>query len=243
MFLLSPLFSPLRVGGSSACRRVRRESAPAGVSLSFVASNESNQSKDALHFAVPLRGLPSATCRRRSASDHGTPVQVTPPLDSLRIVSMALRAAARPGAEAKRGVMGCCEATTRIAPGPRGWRRGAQGVGAARVSALRQLTSRRLSERSGRRPRSEFGARPQNLSTAEQSAIGRPPPSGRLFFGDFLLAKQKKVTALSGAHPDAASRSERTRRKSRARLRYLSPNGRLYANQAWTSSARTGANP
>jgi hypothetical protein len=28
---------------------------------------------------------------------------------------------------------------------------------------------------------------------------------GRLFFGDFLLAKQKKVTALSGAHPDRVS--------------------------------------
>ena len=48
----------------------------------------------------------------------------------------------------------------------------------------------RLSERSGRRPRSEFCARPQTPSTAEQLALGRPPPSGRLFFGDFLLAKQ-----------------------------------------------------
>ena len=28
---------------------------------------------------------------------------------------------------------------------------------------------------------------------------------GRLFFGDFLLAKQKKVTALPGAHPGKAS--------------------------------------
>jgi len=28
---------------------------------------------------------------------------------------------------------------------------------------------------------------------------------GRLFFGDFLLAKQKKVTALSGAHPEMVS--------------------------------------
>ena len=30
---------------------------------------------------------------------------------------------------------------------------------------------------------------------------------GRLFFGDFLLAKQKKVTAQSGAHPDTAAHS------------------------------------
>ena len=46
---------PLRVLASSACRRVRRVVAPAGESLSFVASNESNQSKDALHLGVTLR--------------------------------------------------------------------------------------------------------------------------------------------------------------------------------------------
>ena len=58
---------------------------------------------------------------------------------------------------------------------------------------------------------------------------------GRLFFGDFLLAKQKKVTALSGAHPDAASRSEQEIRESSTGLRYLSPNGlsvRKYTNTA-----------
>ena len=126
---------PLRVGSSPAYRRVRRDSAPAGGSLSFVASNESKQSKDAFHFAVPLRGLPSATCRQGIDPDHGTPVQRTPPLGSLRIAKIK--------ADAKRGVDGdVCEANDRIALGPRGWRRGAQGFGAARVSALRQLTSR-----------------------------------------------------------------------------------------------------
>ena len=133
---------PLRVVGSSAYRRVRRVSPRQGESLSFVASNESNQSKDAFHFAVPLRLLPSATCHQRTDPDHGTPVQGTPPLGSLRIVSMTLRAAARPGAEAKRGVDRKLRSNDRIALGPRGWRRGAQGFGAARVSALRQLTSR-----------------------------------------------------------------------------------------------------
>jgi len=71
----------------------------------------------------------------------------------------------------------------------------------------------RLSERSGRRPRSEFCARPQTPSTAEQLALGRPPPSGRLSFGSFSLAKQRKGTALSGAHPDSASRSEQPPRQ------------------------------
>ena len=118
-----------------------------------------------------------------------------------------------------------CAANNRIALGPRGGRRGAQGFGAARASALRPLTSRRLSERRERSEHSEFGARPQSASTAEQSALGRPPPSGRLFFGDFLLAKQKKVTALSGAHPDAALRSEQETREIGTGLRYLSLSG------------------
>ena len=38
---------------------------------------------------------------------------------------------------------------------------------------------------------------------AEQRSVPEGPTNpARLFFGDFLLAKQKKVTALSGAHPD-----------------------------------------
>jgi len=77
---------------------------------------------------------------------------------------------------------------------------------------LQHLTSHRLSERS---ERSELGATPQRPSTAEQSGAAGPPPSGRLFFGDFLLAKQKKVTRLSGRNPDAASRSEQDQAKAK----------------------------
>jgi len=210
--------SPLRVDASSAYRRVRRVIAPAGESLSFVASNESNQSKDALHFAVPLRWLPSATCLPSLPSDPGTPVQRTPPLGSLRIATKH---------DAKRGGIGkVCEANDRIALGPPG------------------------------------------------------PPSGPPFFGDFLSGKRKfaqrgvahfaqrsyantKVTALSGAHPDAASRSEQEVRVSRhvasipqpervvvceRGFDRLSPNGWggdarngwRCARQASTGSARTG---
>jgi len=204
------------VSRSSACRRVRRDSAPAGGSLwwlhnfasqsehppaarTFVASNESNQSKDALHLGVTLRlqGL-AGHC-------HGplfgrTHAAISSPHASLRI-----------GAKTPTGKV--CAANNCIALGPRGGRRGAQGFGAARDSALRELTSRRLSERRERSEHSEFGARPQSPSTAEQSALGRPPPSGRLSFGSFSLAKQRKGTALSGAHPDAASRSEQELQK------------------------------
>ena len=75
--------------------------------------------------------------------------------------------------------------------------------------------------------------------TEHRRAVGPRPTGegGRLSFGSFSLAKQRKGTALSGAHPDAASRSEHGNDK--ARLRYLSPNVRAHANKASTSSART----
>ena len=46
--------------------------------------------------------------------------------------------------------------------------------------------------------------------TEQRRAVGPRPTGegGRLSFGSFSLAKQRKGTALSGAHPDAASRSE-----------------------------------
>jgi hypothetical protein len=211
---------PLRVWSSSACRRVRRESAPAGGSLSFVASNESNQSKDALHFAVPLRGLPSATCHPRSTSDHGTPVQRTPPLGSLRIAIAP---------DAKRGGIGdVCAANDRIAlRAPWGASRSAGVWGRVR-STLRQLTSRGClsAAAAGREASSARG--PKHRAPQSSPALAGPPPSGRLSFGSFSLAKQRKGTALSGAHPDAASRSEHEPHANAGtgtkgtRLRYLS---------------------
>ena len=51
-------------------------------------------------------------------------------------------------------------------------------------------------------------ARP--AKSEHRRAVGPGPngEGGRLSFGSFSLAKQRKGTALSGAHPDAASRSE-----------------------------------
>ena len=166
---------PLRALGSSACRRVRRVIAPAGESLSFVASNESNQSKDALHMGVTLRlqGFGRSTpCFGQAAH-------------MLRFLRHSPRcASAWPGK--------VCAANDRIALGPRGRRRGAQGFGAARASALRHLTSRRLSERRERSEHSEFGARPLTPSTAEQSGPSRTASVGVAFSWLLLLAKQKK---------------------------------------------------
>ena len=92
---------------------------------------------------------------------------------------------------------------------------------------------RRAEQRSGRRkkkrrclsPKGEFCA--SRLPRAAQGSPGTPGPRnrGRLWcarnlalpsertpssrpFGDFSLAKQRKVTALSGAHPDTVYREE-----------------------------------
>jgi hypothetical protein len=77
---------------------------------------------------------------------------------------------------------------------------------------------RRAEQRSGRRkkkrrclsPQGEFCA--SRLPRAAQGSPGTPGPRnrGRLSFGDFSLAKQRKVTALSGAHPDAVHRTKTT---------------------------------
>jgi len=148
-------------------------------------------------------------------------------------------------ADAKRGVMGGCEATTELLLGPVGGVEERRALG-PRAQHASSSDFARLSERSERSERSEFGARPQSTSTAEQSASGRPPPSGPPFFAYFLSGKRKKVSRLSGRHPDAASRSEKKpHANAGTRLRYLSPNGGRLTNQAsvGSSSARTGTRP
>jgi len=97
--------------------------------------------------------------------------------------------------------------------------------GRARLRAPRELTSRRLFERSEQSERSEFGAA---AKTEQRRAVGPRPTGdeGRLSFAYFSLAKQRKVGRLSGRHPDAASAVSKSHAKAQARLRYLSPNGR-----------------
>jgi len=212
------LFWPLRVGVSSACRRVRRVSPRHGESLwcsrnfaarsertpaarTFVASNESNQSKDALHFAVPLRLLPSATCHPRSTSDHGTPVQRTPPLGSLRIAIAP---------DAKRGGIGdVCTANDRIAlRAPWGASRSAGVWGRVR-STLRSLTSRGClsAAAAGRVASSARGPKhraPQ--SSRPQADRHRRVP---LSLVTFFRGSERKLLPCRGHIPTSASRSEK----------------------------------
>jgi len=222
-------YVPLRVLASPACRRVRRDSPRHGESLSFVASNESNQSKDALHSSQ-LRGYKGSACGRHAGDKPHTCCDFF----TTRLAAHRLNLVR---ADAKRGVD---RESLRSKRQHCSWglsepSRSAGLCGSVR-SAPRNLTSRRLSERSERSERSEFGAA---AKTEHRRAVGPRPTGegGRLSFGSFSLAKQRKGTALSGAHPDAASRSEHGNDK--ARLRYLSPNVRAHANKASTSSART----
>jgi hypothetical protein len=209
------MFLPLRVVASSACRRVRRDSAPAGGSLSFVASNESNQSKDALHLGVSLRL-------------HGFG-RSTPCFGQAAHMLRFLRHSPR-FASAWTGNV--CAANNRIALGPRGRRRGAQGFGAARASALRHLTSRRLSERRERSEHSEFGARPLTPSTAEQSGPSRTASVGVAFsLVTFFWRSKRKLLPCRGHIPTAASRSEQAqqRDKKSALVHHRRPLARRFA--------------
>ena len=67
---------------------------------------------------------------------------------------------------------------------------------------LRELT-RRVCPNGAPQARSELCGEPRKRPAAglPRSEAQGSQTEGRLFFGDFLLAKQKKVTAPPGAHP------------------------------------------
>ena len=85
-------------------------------------------------------------------------------------------------------------------PGPRGSRRAAQGGAGKEVHMFEPCTQ------------GEFVDFPPRPSSAAKSALGRPADRGRLFFGTFLLAKQKKGTAPPGAHPGTRPQADSPRR-------------------------------
>ena len=80
-------------------------------------------------------------------------------------------------------------------------------------STLRQLTSRGCLSAAAKGREASSARGPKHRAPQSSPALAGPPPSGRLSFGSFSLAKQRKGTALSGAHPDAASRSAQPQRK------------------------------
>ena len=231
---------PLRVVVSTCLDLRRRVVAPAGESLwcshnfasqsertpaarTFDAPNESNQSKGALHSSQ-LRGYKvrpvNAMLKLRR-----TPAAISSPNASLRIGAWT---------------GDFCAANDRIALGPLQSRRAAQGFAGARDSAHQQLTSgSRLNAAAAGRVVSS--ARP--AKTEQRRAIGPRPTGdeGRLSFGSFSLAKQRKGTRLSGRKPDAASRSEQDLQgKAQARLRYVNAYPALRYRRVRLNGMRSG---
>ena len=79
-------------------------------------------------------------------------------------------------------------------------------LSAAGLSAVGRAEQRRdegIKRRACLSPQGEFARLPLVASSARNPAGALTP--ARLFFGDFLLAKQKKVTALPGAYPGNAA--------------------------------------
>jgi hypothetical protein len=226
------LLVPLRVVGSSYFQRVRRVVAPAGESLwcshnfaarsertpaarTFVAPNESNQSKGALHSSQrcgcrvrPMRSHATARGRTHAAIGNRAPMR------------SEARQEAREAGDPSLGPLGEPSSSAGL-------------CGSAR-NAHQPLTSGSCPSAAAA-GRVASSARP--AKTEQRRAVGPRPTGeqGAFSFGSFSLGKQRKGTALSGAHPDAVDQARqkppREARANQARLRYLSPSG-------WRSAPR-----
>jgi hypothetical protein len=151
--------------------------------------------------------IPSVRADPSTSSGQG-PLRGSKPLSTLRNLK-PMRSEASTG--------NVCEANDRIALGPLLSRRAAQGFAGARASAHQHLTSGSCLNAAST-ARVVSSARP--AKTEQRRAVGPRPTGdeGRLSFGSFSLAKQRKGTALSGAHPDAASRSEQDHQREAAQI-------------------------
>ncbi len=241
--------------------------APAGDSLSFASPKESEQRKGDPQSATPAlryganlrrcacgarRGTRIAAAQRRSdshgESDHEawalrrpchpatTPPQAQP-AGGEQPNSHSGRRCARPKkcgalrvalalmswAERSNGPSGCS------APTPLCMRRGAQRP----ADQGSRLSERSAAQRVRARPR--WTRAPQ---VARSEAQGRRQ-WGRPFFGDFLSAKRKKVTAPPGAHPG----SRPWQRHAAKRLTTNQPTINSIASSAYPISARAQFNP
>ena len=187
----------LRVIASAWLVRRRRVVAPAGESLSFVAPNESNQSKGALHFSQ-LRGYKGSADEAPCHSD-------------------------RPHTCCDRKSRRC--AASRVAP-PSDELSSAGLCGSAR-SAHRHLTSRRLFERSERSERSELGATRKDRAAQGSPRIARAEEAGSLLCLLSCRHKKvgRPPGRTPGAVDQARQKQPRDSGTDRASLRYLRPSG------------------
>jgi len=78
-------------------------------------------------------------------------------------------------------------------------------------AVMRRRVAQGQTDQGWRCPSAASLARPRLHRATQRTRASRGATNpARLLFGDFLLAKQEKVTALSGAHPDLPPRQGRT---------------------------------
>jgi hypothetical protein len=196
-----PVEGPVSMEILSFRETLRRDVRPTAHSLSFACPKESKQRKRHPDSGGP--GVPGLLCAARSSRE---------------VQKLALRA------QTSELLDPSCPALLDASNGdPKSQHQRTARLAAPNIAAMRSEPSgicssgplRRAEQRSGRRikkrsclsPQGEFCA--SRLPRAAQGSPRRGPRNrGRLFFAYFLLAKQKKVSALSGAYPDAVQRKK-----------------------------------
>jgi hypothetical protein len=186
--------------GLSSFDAPRRVVGPAAESLSLACPRESNQREGHPESGGPgVPGLLCAARARREVQKLALRAQTSELLDP----SCPALLDASHGDPKSQHQQSARLATPNIAA----MRSEPKGIGFwAPLRRAEQRSGRRIKKRRCLSPKGEFCA--SRLPRAAQGRPGTPGPRnrGRLSFGDFSLAKQRKVTALSCAYPDAVHR-------------------------------------
>ncbi len=178
----------------------RRDMRPTAQSLSLACPRESNQREGHPDSGGP--GVPGLLCAARSRREVQKLALRAQTPELLDPSCPALLDASNGDPKSQHQQTACLAAPNLAAMRSESWCIGFSGP----LRRAEQRSGRRKEKRRCLSPKGEFCA--SRLPRAAQGDPGTPGPRnrGRLFFAYFLLAKQKKVSALSGAYPDAVQR-------------------------------------
>ena len=190
----TPSLRPLRCATGQTCGGALAGCAVELALLLRSAARTATASQITKHGRTGAHATPQPPRRRRSQQgvNTQTAIRVVAALDPACAAPCARRLRPQQRAERSNGPNGC------LAAHPLCMRRGAQRP----ADQGSRLSERSAAQRVRARPR--WTRAPQ---VARSEAQGRRQ-WGRLFFGDFLLAKQKKVTAPPGAPPGSRTRQK-----------------------------------
>ena len=193
----SPKESKQRKGDPTVCVPALRFGQPAVLASSGVSLELASLRQSRALIRWPLRssahtegmGEPNSQTARRAIASLGPLLWGQAP--------RTMRSACR--VERSEDPNGCLDVHPLLAAPAAGRLRGGMG---ARAPMLRDLTRRGCSSGAAQQ-QSEFHGAPRKRTAAglPRSAAKGSQTGGRPFFGDFLSAKRKKVTAPPGAHP------------------------------------------